>query len=533
MNKEECSDNERSVIRVLSCMTLTVECDGADITTIEGMADRETGRLHPLQQAFIDNTAFQCGFCSRARALPGVRAVLTHEDIPPWEWGIPKHMRVLDNKVRYVGDAVAMVAADTADMAEAALEQIAVDYEYDVEASAENADPPLYEQYPNNTYPSGPPVYESKLLNGLHMGDVDQGFAEADVVAEGSCGYEIFPNPLPPEPPSVIATWETPDRLTIYTPSQSIAFNRFIGVPFIGMADLRAISTHCGGSYGTQNANMTPVGYAALLSKATGRPVKIYYTKEEHFHAYSLRLGSRIHARVGMKRDGTLTAVSGHWLVNTGSGSGPGQRNSLCKMAAEVLKLPLERVTMSSPDTHVNPFEFGLMGSRGTYAVGSAVIAAAEDARRRLLEMAAHRFEATPQIRYMGTLGGNLAQETRCWYYRYPDEMGGASCASARVKAPAWRLRGTTDIMLFSVISDASPSARLTRPLLRRPLTVKFKLPDPRAKGLWMSWISTAPWGTSCHPTRSSRKSGFPGLLLKTGRYSSSTGYGMPSISPL
>ena len=72
------------------------------------------------------------------------------------------------------------------------------------------------------------------------------------------------------------------------------------------------------------------------------------------------------------------------------SESGPGQRSSLCKMAAEVLKLPLGKVNMSPPDTHLNPFEFGLMGSRGTFAVGSAVIdAAAQDARRRLLEMAA------------------------------------------------------------------------------------------------------------------------------------------------
>jgi CO/xanthine dehydrogenase Mo-binding subunit len=514
--------------------------------------------------------------CSRANALAGVRAVLTHKDIPPWEWGIPKHIRVLDSKVRYVGDAVAMVAADTADIAEAALELIEVDYEplpavYDVEASAETDDLPLYDQYPNNTYPGDPPVYEPKLLNGLHMGNVDQGFAEADFIAEGTCGYETFPNPLPPEPPGVIATWETPDCLTIYTPSQSIAFNRFIGIPFIGMADMRAISTHCGGSYGTKNANMTPVGYAALLSRATGRPVKIYYTKEEHFHSYSLRLGSRIHARVGMKQDGAITAISGEWLVNTGSGSesgpfqiavgcgelqlvlrcanwdlnpklvctnrsfsgivrgyggqelessilpvvslamekagldpveffkknvvkagdgyswregnwwtyrgidfkkaiekgadlfgwkdkwrgwgqpaavngvkrrgvgvgvhsnadvgedssealvkltpdgratvfccvsesGPGQRSSLCKMAAEVLKLPLEKVSMSPPDTHVNPFEFGLMGSRGTYAVGSAVIAAAEDARRKLLETAAHAFEAVPE--QLDTEGG-------------------------------------------------------------------------------------------------------------------------------
>ncbi|WP_028322096.1 xanthine dehydrogenase family protein molybdopterin-binding subunit [Desulfatiglans anilini] len=507
--------------------------------------------------------------CSRARALPGVKAVLTHEDVPDLAWGIPKHMKVLDRKVRYVGDAVAVVAAETLDAADAALEAIEVEYEplpavYDAAAAIEVDSPPIYSQYPRNTYPGDPPVFEPKLLNGVRMGEVEKGFAEADFVVEGVCGYEIFPNPLPPEPPGVIAEWETEDRLTIYTPSQSIAFNRFIGIPFIGMADMRAVSTQCGGSYGTKNANMTPVGYAALLARATGRPVKVYYTKEEHFHAYSLRLGSRVRARVGIKRDGTLTAVSGEWFVNTGSGSesgpfqiavgcgelqlvlrcahwdlktrlvctnrspsgivrgyggqelessilpvvsiamekagvdpvaffrknivkagdgyfwregnwwsyrgidfskaidrgaeafnwkekwrgwgkytlaegskrrgvgvgvhsnadvgedssealvkltpdgrttvfccvsesGPGQRSSLCKMAAEVLNLPLERVNLSPPDTHVNPFEFGLMGSRGTYAVGSAVINAAEDARRRLLEMAAPMLHATPE----------------------------------------------------------------------------------------------------------------------------------------
>jgi CO/xanthine dehydrogenase Mo-binding subunit len=515
---------------------------------------------------------------SRAESVPGVRAVLTHKDMPDWQWGIPKHIRVLDSKVRYVGDAVAILAADSLAVAEAALELIEVDYEplpavYEVEASMATDYPPIYEQYPHNTFPGDPPPYEPKLLNGIFMGDVGQGFAEADFIAEGTCGYEIFPNPLPPEPPGVIATWETPDCLTLYTPSQSIAFHRFIGIPFFGMADVRAISTHCGGSYGTKNANLTPAGYAALLSRATGRPVKIYYTKEEHFHSYSLRLGSRVHARVGIKKDGTVTAVSGEWLVNTGSASesgpfqiavgsgelqivlrcanwdlktklvctnrspsgivrgyggqelessilpilslamekasvdpvqffkknivkagdgyfwregnwwtyrgidfssaiekgaevfgwrekwrgwgeatsvhgvkrrgvgvgvhsnadigedsseakvkltpdgratvyccvsesGPGQRSSLCKMAAEVLKLPLERVNMSPPDTHVNPFEFGLMGSRGTYAVGSAVIAAAEDARRRLLEMAAITLKTTTE--HLDTEGGTV-----------------------------------------------------------------------------------------------------------------------------
>jgi CO/xanthine dehydrogenase Mo-binding subunit len=504
---------------------------------------------------------------SQAEALPGVRAVLTYKDTEGWEWGIPKHIRILDSKVRFVGDAVAMVAADTIDIAEDALELIEVEYEplpfvYDVEEAMEPGQPQLYEQFTNNAF-SEPLKYEPTIQRSIEMGDVEKGFAEADVVTEGTCGYEIFPKTHTPEPPGAIATWEAPDRLTVYTPSQSIAYHRFLGLPFVHLADFRAISTQCGGSYGTKNANLTPVGYAALLSKATNRPVKIYYTKEEHFHAYSLRLGSRIHAKVGLNKDGTITAIEGRWLINIGaasecgpyqiavgcgelqiavqcpnwnlstalvftnycpagivrgfggqelessflpliglamekasvdpveffkknvvkkgggwfwrdgnwwdfrgadftkaidkgaevfgwkdkwqgwgkptavngnkrrgvgvgvhsnadigedtseaqvklspdgrvmlntchSDSGHGQRSSLCKMAAEVLNIPLENIKMSQPDTEVNPFEFALMGSRGTYAAGSAVIAAAENARRKLLELAATKLDTTP-----------------------------------------------------------------------------------------------------------------------------------------
>jgi xanthine dehydrogenase molybdenum-binding subunit len=283
---------------------------------------------------------------SRAEALPGVRAVLTYKDTEGWAWGIPKHIRILDSKVRYVGDAVALSAADTERIAEDALELIEVEYEplpavYDVEEAMEPGRPQLYEQFGNNTF-SEPLPFEPNILLGIQLGDVEKGFAEADVITEGTCSYEDFPNPLPPEPPGVIATWETPDRLVIYTPSQSIAFHRFIGLPFVHLADFRAISTQCGGSYGTKNANLTPVGYAALLSRATGRPVKVYYTKREHFHSYSVRLGSRVHARVGLKKDGTITAIDGRWLVNTGAGSecGPYQIAVGCGELQIVLQCP-------------------------------------------------------------------------------------------------------------------------------------------------------------------------------------------------
>ncbi|MFO7460822.1 MAG: xanthine dehydrogenase family protein molybdopterin-binding subunit [Desulfatiglandales bacterium] len=497
---------------------------------------------------------------AEAEALPGVKAVLTHENVPDWKTGIPRHVKVLDHKVRFVGDAVALVAAETEQMASEALERIQVLYEqlpavYDVEEAFQPDAPQLYDDFPRNLVPLDVKVFGPKSLSKVVMGDVEQGFAEADFIGEGTYSYENIANPLPLEPPGVIAEWRGPDQVTVWSATQSASWHRFIMLSKMGFPDIRAISTHCGGSFGSKNYSAQPLFYAAALSKATGRPVKVMYNKEEHFGAFCLRLGSRFHGKVGIKKDGTVTAVSGEWFVDTGafsdmaqaqvavgcgeaqlmlrcanwnlqtklvltnrcpsgvvrgfggqelesafhpvlslameqanldpvdffrknyvkpgegyfwrdgnwwvcrgkdysnaltagaeafgwkekwkgwlvptavrgpkrigvgmgvhgnadvgedeseayvrlnpdatatihvcvSESGMGQRSSLCKMAAEVLQLPLERVNMTAPDSLVNPFDFGLVGSRGTYAVGSAVIGAAEDARRKLLELA-------------------------------------------------------------------------------------------------------------------------------------------------
>jgi CO/xanthine dehydrogenase Mo-binding subunit len=506
---------------------------------------------------------------ARAEKLAGVKAVLTYKNVPQWNWGVPRHESTLDSKMRYVGDSVALVAAETAEIAEAALALIEVEYEvlppvYDAQEAIKPGAPQLFTQFPNNTLPPDPVKIDPKLLQHVVMGDVEKGFAEADFVAEGSCAYENFPHPLPPEPPGVIAEWGELGELTIYVASQSAAMNKYTAQPVLGLADIRVIGTQCGGSYGTKNANLRPLTQAAALAKVTRRPVSLYYNKVEHFEAYTVRLASRIDIKVGIKKDGTVTAVSGEWIVGGGaytesgkyqiavglgetmvllrcpnwnlrsklvctnriptgvvrgfggqelesawlpvlsmamekagldpveffkknyakagdgyfwrdgnwwvcrgvdyskamqkgaevfgwkdkwkgwgvptsiegnkrrgvgvgvhgnadvgeddseawvklspdgraivhacvSESGPGQRSSLCKMAAEVLSLPLERVNITPPDTHVNPFEFGLVGSRGTFTVGSAVIQAAEDALRKLLELAAPVLGAKPE----------------------------------------------------------------------------------------------------------------------------------------
>jgi CO/xanthine dehydrogenase Mo-binding subunit len=505
---------------------------------------------------------------SEAEAYPGVEAVLTHKNVPEWEEGSPRHKRVLDSRVRFVGDAVALVAAKTREIAEEAVELIDVEYEqlpavFDVEEAMKPNAPQLYTQFPGNIFPRGLAMFGPKTLQEIVIGDVDKGFKEADFIVEGTCMYENVPNPLPPEPPGVIAAWEGHDQLTVFTGSQSASMMRNFGQVVTNFADIRAIGTFCGGSYGSKNCPLTLMMYAAALAKVTGTPVKMYYTKEEQFIAWRLRIGSRIQAKVGIKKDGTVTAVSGEWVVDTGafsemaqgviavglgeaqlllrcpnwnlqthlictnrnpsggirgyggqelksalipiltlatekadldpveffkknfvkagegyywrdgiwwvcrgvdyskamqrgaeffgweekwkgwgkptaangtkrrgvgvgvhgnadvgedrseayvrlnadatatlhscvSESGMGQRSSLCKMVAEVLNLPLDKVHITPPDTFVNPWDFGLAGSRGTYAIGSAAIEAAESAKRKLFEIAAPILGASP-----------------------------------------------------------------------------------------------------------------------------------------
>jgi CO/xanthine dehydrogenase Mo-binding subunit len=282
-----------------------------------------------------------------AKALTGVRAVLTHEDVPKWKTGVPKHVRVLDSKVRFVGDAVALVAAETEELARQALDLIDVEYEvlpavYDVEEAMEPGAPLLYEEFPNNILPQDIPVFGPKTLSQVVYGNVEKGFSEADFIEEGTTVYENIANPLPIEPPGVIAQWEGENRLTVWSGTQSASWHRFIMQSKMGFPDIRSISTQCGGSFGSKNYAPMPLFYAAALAKATSRPVKIFYSKDEHFGAFVLRLGSRFSGKIGMKKDGTITAVSGTWLVNTGACSDMAQAQMAvgCGEAQLILRCP-------------------------------------------------------------------------------------------------------------------------------------------------------------------------------------------------
>ncbi|MCM2359995.1 MAG: molybdopterin-dependent oxidoreductase, partial [Geobacteraceae bacterium] len=260
----------------------------------------------------------------RAGKLPGVKAILTWEDVPDWKGGTPRASRILDRKVRYVGDAVALVAATTEEIAREALGLIAVEYEvlpavFDVEEAMKPGAPQLYDEFPGNIVTPGTSAFGPGCLTEVVTGDVEQGFTEADVISEGTFGYENIPNPIPPEPPGAVAIWEEPDRVTLWVSNQASYMDQIILFHLFGRkVEVRTHGAACGGSFGTKLMSWQVQTYATLLSRATGRPVKLIFTKEEHIAAFVLRPGSRMHARVGMKRDGTVTAVAGTWLVDTG-----------------------------------------------------------------------------------------------------------------------------------------------------------------------------------------------------------------------
>lgn len=431
-----CEEAECGICTVLvdgtpvdSCIFPLFKAQGAEITTIEGLAEGET--LHPLQRAFMDHGAVQCGFCtpglimtskalidgnpapdehdikvalkdtycrctgyasvinaiqsaasemrgegaipftppqtveplkvigqsvsrphevdkvtgkarytddyvfpgmayartkrsdyphakivsidtSQAKSLPGVLAVLTHEDIP----GENIHGIVFEDwpclageKVRYMGDPVAIVAAETPEIAREALDLIDVQYEPlpvvgdPVSARAEGA-AVIHEEWKTGN-----------LLKHIKVrhGDVDQGFEEADVVVEHTYHTPTIEHAfLEPECSiGVPAGYDDEhEKLTVYVGSQIPYEDRHQVAKIMGLPGdaVRVRGTLIGGGFGGKE-DLAAQAHVALLAQATGRPVKMLYTRQESLLFHPKRHATQITIRTGARKDGTLVAV--------------------------------------------------------------------------------------------------------------------------------------------------------------------------------------------------------------------------------
>ena len=255
---------------------------------------------------------------SAAESLDGVHAVLTPFDTP--EGRLAPDVAILDTAVRYVGDEVAAVAADDEDLAEYAASLVKV--EYDVLPFVVNAREAISESAPH-IHAGGNLVGGEPLA--LTRGDVDEGFAEADRIFSMSFSTPAH-SPAPLEPRAAVATWED-GKLTVWKTTRGVHADRMSLASALGVRreDVRVIGATLGAGFGGKDESRLSV-IAAELARRAGRPVKIEATREEEFVAGRKRHSTETTVKVGVKGDGTVTAIHQATLMDTGAylASGPG-----------------------------------------------------------------------------------------------------------------------------------------------------------------------------------------------------------------
>jgi CO/xanthine dehydrogenase Mo-binding subunit len=278
-----------------------------------------------------------------ALEVPGVVAVVTGEDLrslpglrPVYGPQIEDQPVVALDRVRYVGDIVALVAAETSRAAQEAAALVAVEYEelpavFDPLEALEPGAPLLHELEPERPHEGTAlyfgirPQFGTNCCNlfRIRRGDIERGFAEADLVVE-----ETFRTPaiqhVAMEPHAALACWED-GRLTVWSGTQTPFNTRQIlaGIFGLPVEAVRVIVPPMGGSYGCKVfPRIEP--QAALLAYVTGRPVKFVLRRDEEFVTLT-RHATVVTIRLGLKRDGRITAkeVRAYWNTGAYADCGP------------------------------------------------------------------------------------------------------------------------------------------------------------------------------------------------------------------
>ena len=245
---------------------------------------------------------------TRARALPGVLAVITGADLPRVRFGIlpvsQDEEALCTEKVRMVGDAVAAVAAVDEETAEQACRLIDVAWEplpalMSIEESLAHPEVRIHE------YGDGPNVHKSVALQ---FGDVEAAFARADLVREDTFYYEGSTH-LPLEQHAAVAHWGPDGKLTLWSSTQTPHYvhrllAKILDVP---AAHVRVVAAPVGGGFGGKLDPFAHEIAACHLSRLTGRPVKIALTREEVFYVHRGRHPVLMWLKTGFTRQGDIT----------------------------------------------------------------------------------------------------------------------------------------------------------------------------------------------------------------------------------
>ncbi len=268
---------------------------------------------------------------SEALALPGVHAVIHYKNVERVKYASggqsypnppPLDQVSFDNKVRYVGDRVAAVAADTPEIAEEAIKLIKVDYDvltavFDENEAIKPGAPVIHDEDDRDDIYDASRNIAARIE--AEVGDVEKGFAEADYVFEHHYYvHQVHATPI--EPHIAISWWDSDERLVIRTSTQVPFHARRMVAPLLGLpvSRIRIIKPRIGGGFGVKQ-EMLLEDIVGHLTIKTGRPVRLELNRSEEFRSSRTRHPQTITWKTGVMADGTLHSQQFKVVANTGA----------------------------------------------------------------------------------------------------------------------------------------------------------------------------------------------------------------------
>ncbi|MFJ3414713.1 molybdopterin-dependent oxidoreductase [Streptomyces sp. NPDC086082] len=337
----------------------------------------------------IDTTA--------ALQVPGVHAVFTHYDAPERHFSTARHehptedpddTRVLDDTVRYIGQRVAAVVADSEAAAEEGCRRVEVTYEIlpsvlDPEAAMRPGAPVVHDKDAVTARISRP---QNNVVGEAHgeIGSVDAGFAEADAIHESTYRTQRVQH-ASLETHGAVAWFDEDNRLTVRTSSQTPFLTRRALCALYDLPEeqVRVVAGRVGGGFGGKQ-EMLVEDIVALAVLRLRRPVKLEYTRAEQFYGATTRHPFTIHVKAGARRTGLLTALQLRVVSNTGAygNHGPAVMFHSVGESMAVYRAPHKKVDAFSVYTHTVPA--GAFRGYGLGQVMFAVESALDELARQL-----------------------------------------------------------------------------------------------------------------------------------------------------
>lgn len=261
---------------------------------------------------------------SEALKLPGVKAIITGSDFGSFRYGMTPTTRdetpLARGKVRYIGEEVAAVVAIDMDVAEEAVRLIKVEYEplpavFDPEEAMQPGAPLIHEDHPGNI----------SVSFNTNFGDIDKAFADSYYIREDEFYSQTNLHGFI-EPHSILAEYDPSGRIKVWPSKQSPYFlYRNLSNAFdVPLSKVRVIQPIIGGGFGGKNGSYALDFCAVMLSKKTGRPVKITLDQEEIITAARRRHAFRGKLRIGVDREGKIQAYDVRVVLDGGAGTGIG-----------------------------------------------------------------------------------------------------------------------------------------------------------------------------------------------------------------